>query len=90
MCLEQTVVMIELAGWKFPQSLLFPYFALREKIMLPGKQLSVSKHMAFPLSLLMDNLFFLISFTLGAVFWKFSSFNGESKSLGTNFMFLGI
>lgn len=47
------------------------------------------KHRALLLSLCMDNVFFSLSFTLGTVFWKFSRFNGESKSLGTDFMFLG-
>lgn len=79
-------------AWKFPRSLLFPDFARGERvILLPGKQSSTRfKAHGSLLSLFTDNLFLSISFTLGAVFWKCSSFNGESKSLGTYLMFSDI
>lgn len=34
-------------GWKAPQRLPFPYFALGEKIMLPGKQVKIFKAPGF-------------------------------------------
>lgn len=52
MCVEQTAVMIELAAWKFPRSLLFPDFARGEKIItLPGNNRALeSAWLAFVLA----------------------------------------